>query len=93
MTDANPPQPTPQAVALHYDGEQAPIITASGEYQLAEDILAIAREYKIPIYENPELVNVLAQMELGESIPEALYLAIAEIIAFAYYISGKSPTR
>ena len=81
----------PQAVALFYDGENTPVVAATGEHDIAEQIIAIAREHGVPLYENPELVDVLAQLELGESIPEALYLAIAEIIAFAYYIQGKKP--
>jgi len=90
-----PKQPTSsnkaQAVALFYDGENTPQVTATGEHDIAEQIIAIAREHGVPLYENPDLVDVLAQLELGESIPEALYLAIAEIIAFAYYIQGKKP--
>ena len=81
----------PKAVALHYDGESAPIVTATGEQDIAEQIIAIAREYGVPLYENPELVSALSTLDLGDSIPEALYLAIAEIIAFAYYIQGKTP--
>lgn len=80
-----------QAVALFYDGDNAPTITASGENDLAEQIIAIARESGVPLYENPELVKVLGTLELGDSIPEELYLAIAEIIAFAWYIQGKHP--
>jgi len=82
----------PKAVALYYDGDNAPVVTASGDNDIAEQIIALAREFDVPLYENPELVNVLATLELGESIPEALYLAIAEIIAFAYYIQGKTPS-
>ncbi|MDB6140992.1 MAG: FlhB protein [Pseudomonas sp.] len=80
-----------QAIALSYDGKQAPTLTAKGDDQLAEAILAIAREYEVPIYENPELVKLLARMELGDSIPEALYRTIAEIIAFAWHLKGKFP--
>ncbi len=80
-----------KAVALYYDGDNPPVVSASGQNDLAEQIIALAREYEIPLYENSELVNVLATLELGESIPEALYLSIAEIIAFAYYIQGKKP--
>nr|GEX22844.1 hypothetical protein [Tanacetum cinerariifolium] len=54
-------------------------------------ILAIAREYKVPIYENAELVKMLARLELGDSIPQELYLTIAEIIAFAWRLKGKFP--
>jgi len=80
-----------QVVALNYDGQHAPTLTAKGDDALAEAILAIAREYKVPIYENAELVKLLARMELGDSIPEALYLTIAEIIAFAWQLKGKFP--
>lgn len=80
-----------QAIALSYDGQQAPTLTAKGNDDLAEAILAIAREHEIPIYENAELVRLLARLELGEQIPEALYLTIAEIIAFAWRLRGKVP--
>lgn len=80
-----------QAIALTYDGQQAPTLSAKGDDELAEAILAIAREHEVPIYENAELVRLLARMELGERIPEALYLTIAEIIAFAWQLRGKVP--
>ena len=80
-----------QAIALSYDGQQAPTLSAKGDDALAEAILALAREHEVPIYENAELVRLLARLELGEQIPEALYLAIAEIIAFAWQLRGKVP--
>ncbi|MPS97327.1 MAG: flagellar biosynthesis protein FlhB [Pseudomonas sp.] len=84
------PQPR-QAIALSYDGQNAPTLSAKGEDELAEAILALAREHEVPIYENAELVRLLARLELGEQIPEALYLTIAEIIAFAWQLRGKVP--
>ncbi|QVM89902.1 EscU/YscU/HrcU family type III secretion system export apparatus switch protein [Pseudomonas entomophila] len=80
-----------QAIALSYDGQQAPTLSAKGDDELAEAILALAREHEVPIYENAELVRLLARLELGEQIPEALYLTIAEIIAFAWQLRGKVP--
>lgn len=80
-----------QVIALNYDGKNAPNLTAKGDDELAEAILAIAREYKVPIYENAELVRLLAKLELGDAIPEPLYRSIAEIIAFAWYLKGKCP--
>ncbi len=80
-----------QAIALKYDGAKAPNLIAKGDDELAEAILNIARQHEVPIYENAELVRLLARLELGESIPEALYLTIAEIIAFAWYLKGKVP--
>ncbi len=83
--------PASIAVALHYDGDTAPQITAKGSGELAEQILAIAKQHDVPLQENNELVQLLSQLELGEQIPEELYLAVAEIIAFTYLLKGKRP--
>jgi flagellar biosynthesis protein len=80
-----------QAVALAYDGKRAPTITAEGSGQLAEQIIAIARDNGVPLFENPQLLSLLQQVGLNEEIPETLYLCIAQVIAFAYKIQGKFP--
>lgn len=80
-----------KAVALSYDGQCAPTVSAAGEGELAQKIIEIAREHGVPLFENPELVRLLADIGLGEEIPETLYLCIAQIIAFAYTIQGKTP--
>lgn len=79
------------AVALKYDGVNAPKVTAKGTHELAQQIIALAQKHNVPLSENKELVSLLATLELGEEIPEVLYLAIAEIIAFAYILKGKVP--
>lgn len=79
------------AVALLYDGENAPRITAKGRGGLAEQIIALAEEYDIPLHEDGELAALLSQIPLGDEIPESLYVAIAHVIAFAYLVSGKFP--
>ena len=79
------------AVALKYDGEKAPKVSAKGSHELAEQIIALAKKHNVPLSENRELVTLLSTLELGEEIPEALYLAVAEIIAFAYMLKGKVP--
>jgi len=86
--------PSPrQAIALSYDGSSAPILSAKGDAELAELILATAREHEVPIYENADLVRILARLELGSEIPEALYRTLAEIIAFAWHLKGKCPAN
>ena len=80
-----------KAVALYYDGVTAPTLSAKGTFELAEEIIAIAKEHGIPIKEEPELVNLLTKLKLGQEIPRELYVAVAEIIAFAYMIKGKVP--
>lgn len=73
-----------KAIALFYDGNRAPVVTAKGVGREAEEIIRIADEAGVPLCDNAPLVELLAQLELGDSIPESLYIAIAHIIAFAY---------
>ncbi len=80
-----------RAIALKYDGENTPTVTAKGANSTAEEIIAIAQQHNIPLYENPELMALLSNLELGEEIPQSLYITIAQIIAFAYYLQGKVP--
>ena len=79
------------AVALRYDGQGAPRVTAKGEALLAGQIIEAAEKAGIPLYPDAELAMVLSQILLGEEIPDNLYKAIAEIIAFAYILAGKFP--
>ncbi|TPE54726.1 flagellar biosynthesis protein FlhB [Maribrevibacterium harenarium] len=90
MTNQHRRKPA-QAVALHYDYSSAPKVTAKGSGYLAERIMEVAKENDVLLHKSPELVEVLATLELGDEIPEALYLAIAEIIAFAHSLK-KSET-
>lgn len=80
-----------RAIALFYDGKNTPRVTATGENELAEEIVRIAREAGVPLYENAALVESLAALELGDEIPELLYRAIAEVIAYAYIVRGRTP--
>jgi len=87
---SQPEQPL-VAIALHYDGDNAPVVTASGEGDIAEEILRIAREHNIPLKQDELLANLLSELDLGEEIPPMLYRVIAEIIAYAYLVSSKVP--
>lgn len=82
---------TDLAVALRYDGKGAPKVTAKGEHGLAQRIVEAAEAAGVPLRPDPELALVLSQVPLGEEIPEHLYRAIAEVIAFAYILAGKFP--
>ncbi len=74
----------PLAVALRWEGLGAPQVVAKGEGEIAKKILALAAQHKVPLREDPALVEVLRHVDLGREIPEALYRAVAEVIAFAY---------
>ena len=80
-----------KAIALSYDGKEAPTLAAKGDDELAQAIIQLALQAKVPIYENAELTQWLSKLELGDEIPEVLYRVIAEIIAFAYHLQGKTP--
>ncbi len=80
-----------KAIALEYDGENAPIVTAAGEGDIAEEIIRIAKEHGVPLRQDASLTALLSELELGDEIPEHLYRIIAEVIAYAYLISGKVP--
>jgi flagellar biosynthesis protein len=91
MTANYSPQELQKAVALYYDGKNAPHVSAKGTGKLAEEIIAIAQEHGVPLCDNSTLVDLLVTLELGDEIPEALYIAVAYIIAFAYQLEGKTP--
>lgn len=80
-----------RAIALKYDEVSAPKLIAKGESAIADEIISLAQEFGVPLYENTELVGILSKLELGDEIPEVLYRVIAEIIAFAYHLQGKVP--
>ena len=75
-----------RAVALKYEqGNEAPVIVASGLGYVAEKIVEVASENDVPVYEDNSLATVLSQLRLGQEVPEALYNAIVEI--YAYFLS------
>jgi len=80
-----------KAVALRYDKEadSAPRVVAKGRGNVAEKILQIAREYNIPLKEDPILVDVLSTLDLYQEIPPELYKAVAEVLAFVYRLTQK----
>ncbi|MES9937144.1 MAG: EscU/YscU/HrcU family type III secretion system export apparatus switch protein [Sedimenticola sp.] len=64
-------------------------MTAKGQGELAARIFELAEQHGILLEKAPEMASILAQIPLGDEIPETLYRAIAEVIAFAYLVSGK----
>ncbi|HWW25080.1 MAG TPA: EscU/YscU/HrcU family type III secretion system export apparatus switch protein [Caulobacter sp.] len=69
-------------VALQYEEPGAPRVVASGRGWVGDKIIETAREHGVPIEENPALAQALSTIELDEEIPEALYIAVAEILGF-----------
>jgi flagellar biosynthesis protein len=75
-----------EAIALSYEpnGNNSPKVVAKGKGKIAENILEKATINNVPVYEDPNLVELLGQLDLNEAIPEDLYQAVAEVFAFIY---------
>lgn len=86
MADVVITNPTHLAIALRYDKETmvAPQMVAKGQRLFAEYIRQLAEEFGIPIVRNIPLAWSLIELEVGEEIPETLYLTAAEILTFVY---------
>ena len=82
------------AVALAYGaGDSAPQVVAKGRGLIADEIIARAKEAGVFVHESPELVALLMQVDLDDSIPPQLYIAVAELLAWIYRIEGKVDSK
>jgi len=79
------------AVSLKYrhESDSAPRVTAKGKGKIAEKIIKIAKEHDIYIHEDPDLIEVLSQLDINDKIPPDLYLVVAELLAFVYSLNNK----
>lgn len=75
-----------EAIALTYHPERnnAPTVVAKGKGKIAENILEQASIHNVPVYEDQNLVELLGNLDLNQSIPDELYQAVAEVFAFIY---------
>ncbi len=81
----------PAAAALQYDPLKPapPVVLASGKGRVAEEIVRIARERGIPLFEDAALADALSRLELNESIPPELYAVVAEVLVFVYRLDAR----
>ena len=77
------------AVALRYEPEKraTPYVTALGQGLMAERLIEEAKRHGVPIRENPDLVQILMELDLGQEIPPSLYQAVAETLIFVYRLN------
>jgi flagellar biosynthesis protein len=91
---ASNPAERKTATALSYElGDKAPQVVATGSGYVAEKIIAAAIEAGVPVRSDPALVNALAALDLGDEVPEALYRAVAETLAWAYGLDADAAKR
>lgn len=80
-----------KAVALRYDQEQdaVPRVVASGRGQMADRIIATAKEHGVDVYEDPDLIEMLSKLKVDEFIPDKLFVAVAEVMAYVYRVNNR----
>lgn len=78
-----------RAVAIKYwpESDNAPKVVAKGSGKIAEKIIKIAEEHDLYLHNDPDLIEVLSQLDLNEEIPPNLYVVIAEMLAFVYSLN------
>ena len=83
--------PTHYAVALVYDGiKAAPEVLAKGQDLVAAQIKRVAEENGVPVISDPPLARSLhANVEVGHQVPEELYAAVAQLLAFVYRVANR----
>lgn len=95
MSENLPSDDRESAAALRYrpDDDVAPKIVAKGEGELAKRIIELAEQHGIPIKQDPDLVAVLAKLDLDTEIPNELYQPIAEILSFLYRVNEQQKKK
>lgn len=83
------------AVAIRYDIEKdkAPLVIATGHGTVADEILRVAEENKIPLYEDKNLVKLLGKIEIDTEVPPELYVLVAQVLFFVYKLDKMAEKR
>lgn len=87
--------PIKKAVALRYqpDEDLAPRVIAKGSGEVAEEIIARAKEAGVPLQEDASLVQLLSKVDLNQQIPPELYRVVAEVLSLVYRLEVKARGR
>jgi flagellar biosynthesis protein len=84
-------KPFNRAVALEYGEHTVPRVIAQAEGELALIMARAAEELGIPTIKDEHLSAVLSQLRLNEDIPEDLYVSVAIVLAWAYWLTERTP--
>jgi len=82
----------PKAVAMKYQmyEDNAPKIIAKGSGEIAKKIIEKAKEFDVSIFQNPELTNMLMNVEINEEVPAELYQAVVEVFIWLHKTEQKA---
>ncbi len=79
-----------KGVALGYsNGDNAPKVIASARGILVEKLLEIAERYNITVYKDADLAEALSVLDTGMEVPEHLFRAVAEVLAYCYRVNSE----
>jgi flagellar biosynthesis protein len=83
-------RPRIEVVALRHErhGAEPPRVVAKGRGETAERVLELARKHAIPVRQDGDLLELLAALDVGDSIPTELFAAVAEVLAYLYRLNG-----
>ena len=84
-----------KAIAIAFDPQKdsAPRVVAMGQGEVAEKILAIGKEFHIPVKEDKLLTQALSRVDLDQEIPPELYAVVAEVLAFVYRLRAEKENK
>lgn len=80
---------TSSAVALRYRPQELPRVVAKGKGYIAQQIIQTAESSGVPLHHDPELTQALSALEIQQTIPKALFSAIAQVLVFAFEVKQK----
>src|SRR3954452_9996102 len=86
-----PEEKPKRATALRYaEGADAPEVVATGRGEIARRILEAAEDAAVPVRRDPALVEALGKLDVGQAIPQDLYVAVAEALVWAYRLDARA---
>lgn len=78
------------ALTYRHKRDRAPRVVAKGRGLVAERIVAVAREHRVPVREDPDLAQMLEALDVNAEIPAELYQAVAEVLVFVYRLQKRT---
>lgn len=80
-----------KAVALEYGKEAQPTVVATADGDAAEDLVEAAIASDIPVFKDVGLQRALSDLDIGEAVPESLYVSVAVALSWAFWLRGDEP--
>lgn len=80
-----------KAVALEYGKEAQPTVVAAADGDAAEDLVEAAIASDIPVFKDVGLQRALSDLDIGEAVPESLYVSVAVALSWAFWLRGDEP--